>query len=121
MAADILRKTPLITIIVALVVLLGLLVRASMRNESLDTKFRREMANRFDLEKRALSLEKERAGLYARIKSLTAQLEAKQDTISDLQTSLSLTAQENKGLKDALSQLRDNIAAQPASAATGAM
>ncbi len=121
MAADNLRKTPLIAIVVGLIVLLGLLVRASMRNERLDAKFRQEMAQRFDLEKKVLSLEKERAGLYARLKSLTAQFEKDQDTISNLQASLNETLGENKGLKDELSRLRDRIGTQPERAASGGM
>ncbi len=119
--ADNLKKTPLIAIIVVLIVLLGLLVRASMRNEGLDWKFRQEMAQRFDLEKRVLSLEKERAGLYARIKSLTAQFEKDQDTISNLQASLSEALGENKGLREELSRPRGQTGTQPAPAASGAV
>ncbi len=118
MAADILRKTPLITIVAVFVVLLGLVVRASLKNENLDTKFRLEMANRFDLEKKVLSLEKERAGLYARIEALAAQIETGQDAINDLQASLSLVEQENKGLKEELSQLPGRSAAPTTTAAS---
>jgi|GEM_PF-2073901 len=121
MAVTILRKTPLIAIVAVLIVLLALLVRASMKNASLDTKFRQEMSSRFDVEQKVLSLEKERAGLYARINSLIARLKADEASIKDLKAFLTLTEQENKELKNALSQLRENIVAQSATAATGAM
>jgi len=121
MTTPVLRKTHLIVVVVVIIVLLGLLARASMSQKSLDAKFRREMANRFDLEKKVLSLEKEQAGLFARIKSLSGQIEADKKKIGDLQASLDLAAQENKGLKDALSQMRAARAAASSATASGAM
>ncbi|MGE5279355.1 MAG: hypothetical protein ACM3L6_01240 [Deltaproteobacteria bacterium] len=115
------KKIPLTVVIVVIILLLGLVARASMNNRALDKRFREEMASRFDVEQKAMSFEKERAALYARIKSLNAELEKDQATIGDLRKSLELAAQENNGLRDSLSQLRNNIEAQPASGADGTM
>jgi len=112
---------PMVAIVVSVILLLGLFVRASLSNRKLDASFRQEMAQRFDLEKKILSLEKERADLYAQIASLTGQAEKGRSAVMDLQVSLEKALAENKGLKDELARLRDQVEVLQAPAASGTM
>jgi len=116
-----LKKTHLAFIVIGIILALGFLVRASMNNRKLDARFRDEMAQRFDFERKVLSLGKERSGLYARIKSLNQQLVVGQQTIGELQSSRETLLKENKKLQSELMQLRDAIGAPTAAVASGAM